>query len=134
MAQAGGNAQGGPQAPPPAPGGDQQPAEEAEHEEEEEQDLEQLDQAALLRIFVRNQQTQNRLIQMMSGGGKGKGKGGAEARAKPEPPPAFSGLQGGWEAWKLKIQEWEALNSHLEPIQKAPLLMKALVGEAANLA
>ncbi len=78
MAQPGGNAQQGgqQQQPPPAPGGDGLPAEE-EHGfpdqldpefPEEEEDLDQLDQAALLRLFVRNQQTQNRLIQMMSGG------------------------------------------------------------------
>ena len=127
-----GNAQGQP-VPPQPPGGDDLPVG-GESEEEEEQDLEELDQAALLRMFVRNQQTQTRLMQMMQGG-KGKGKvGGAEARAKPEPPPAFSGTQGGWEAWKLKIQEWEALNHHLDPTQKAPLLMKALAGEAASLA
>ena len=119
-----GNAQGQP-VPPQPPGGDDLPVG-GESEEEEEQDL--------LRMFVRNQQTQTRLMQMMQGG-KGKGKvGGAEARAKPEPPPAFSGTQGGWEAWKLKIQEWEALNHHLDPTQKAPLLMKALAGEAASLA
>ena len=86
MAQPGGSAQQGgqQQQPPPAPGGDGLPAEE-EHGfpdqldpefPEEEEDLDQLDQAALLRLFVRNQQTQNRLIQMMSGGGKAKGKGG----------------------------------------------------------
>ena len=78
MAQPGGNAQQGgqQQQPPPALGGDGRPAEEEhgfpvqlDHDfPEEEEDLDTLDQAALLRIFVRNQQTQNRLIQLMSGG------------------------------------------------------------------
>ena len=105
MAQPGGNAQQGgqQQQPPPAPGGDGLPAEE-EHGfpdqldpefPEEEEDLDQLDQAALLRLFVRNQQTQNRLIQMMSGGGKAKGMAnGGKKKSKPKVRGAGKAIKG----------------------------------------
>ena len=66
MAQAGGN--GGPPQPPPPPGGDDLPAAgENVNEEEEEVDLDQLDQTALLRMFVQNQQAQTRLMQALQG-------------------------------------------------------------------
>ena len=51
---------------------------------------------------------------------------------KPVPPEEFTGA--GYEAWKRRLEDWQALFANLDAAQKAPLLKRALKGDAAAIA
>ena len=54
------------------------------------------------------------------------------AQMKPVPPEEFTGP--GYEAWKRRLEDWQALFANLDAAQKAPLLKRALKGDAAAIA
>ena len=51
---------------------------------------------------------------------------------KPVPPEEFTG--DGYEAWTRRLEDWQALFANLDAAQKAPLLKRALKGDAAAIA
>ena len=94
----------------------------------------QVDATVIAQLLQQNQQ----LIQMMQDQQQQAPAASGGSRVvtqKPEPPLEFSGAAGaGFEMWKRRLADWQMTYYNLDPKQKAPLLMKALKGDAAALA
>ena len=123
-----------PKQPPDQPQGDNQPAAAPVLPAVDPQLLQQLmaQNAQMLQLMMQQQQNAQPPLQPQAGGGGGNVQVTATASMKPVPPEEFTGA--GYEAWKKRLEDWQALFANLDAAQKAPLLKRALKGDAAAIA
>ena len=90
----------------------------------------------MLQVMINLQQNAQQPQQAAGNGGQPAANAGNPAantaQMKPVPPEEFTGP--GYEAWKRRLEDWQALFANLDAAQKAPLLKRALKGDAAAIA
>ena len=90
----------------------------------------------MLQVIIGLQQNAQQPQQAAGNGGQPAANAGnpaaSTAQMKPVPPEEFTGA--GYEAWKRRLEDWQALFANLDAAQKAPLLKRALKGDAAAIA
>ena len=122
-----------PKAPPPPAAGDAAAPAVAIDQQSLQQLLAQNQQ--MLQVMINLQQNAQQPQQAQQAGQPAANAGNPAANTaqmKPVPPEEFTGP--GYEAWKRRLEDWQALFANLDAAQKAPLLKRALKGDAAAIA